>query len=254
MASGPLTPPEAVALLCEGFPGVEAEVSHGSPSWTVDGRSFASLRVNHHGDGRVALLLALPDGRASDLVAADPEVFHRPAYTRGDRWVGVELQVADWNEVCALVADAWRAAAGAEPAVPAPAVPAPRRLQPEEIDPLRSERGEARLDGLRRICLPLPEVTEARQFGMPSFRAGRKGFCTLHVHGGRFAVQAWVGEAGQAALSGDPRFRVPPYVGAHGWIELAVHDAVAWEEVERLVVGSYRHFALKRMLAALDAR
>jgi hypothetical protein len=250
-----------VSALCLALPGSAERVSHGAPDWTVDGRSFASLRVNHHGDGRVALVLALPDGRPSDLIAADPSIFHRPAYTRGDRWLGMSLNDlgapsgADWNEVVGLVAEAWRAAAPVSLAARLdglPDVPAPRPMTAEEIDPLRSPRGVELLEGLRRICLALPETSEASQFGAPSFRAGKKGFCTLHHQRARFALQVWVGEPGQAMLGADPRFRIPPYVGGNGWIELDVHDAVDRDEVAGLVLGSYRHYALKRMLKALD--
>jgi hypothetical protein len=39
----------------------------------------------------------------------------------------------------------------------------------------------------------------------------------------------------------------------NGWIELAVGARPNWGEIEGLALGSYRHFALKRMLAALPA-
>ena len=43
------------------------------------------------------------------------------------------------------------------------------------------------------------------------------------------------------------------YIGHRGWIDLDVEDHVDWDEVRALVLGSYRHFALKRMLKALGA-
>lgn len=35
-------------------------------------------------------------------------------------------------------------------------------------------------DDIRRIALAQPEAYEADHFGMPSFRVGRKIFCTIH--------------------------------------------------------------------------
>jgi predicted DNA-binding protein (MmcQ/YjbR family) len=57
------------------------------------------------------------------------------------------------------------------------------------------------------------------------------------------------------ALVDDPRFYVPAYYGPSGWLALDLTAApVDWEEVAELVETSYRQVALKRMLAALDAR
>jgi predicted DNA-binding protein (MmcQ/YjbR family) len=36
-------------------------------------------------------------------------------------------------------------------------------------------------DDVRRIALLQPEATEADHFGMPSFRVGKKIFCTIHA-------------------------------------------------------------------------
>jgi len=44
---------------------------------------------------------------------------------------------------------------------------------------------------------------------------------------------------------------VPSYMGHNGWIALDAERGVNWDEVESLVIDSYRHFALKRMLDVL---
>ena len=61
----------------------------------------------------------------------------------------------------------------------------------------------------------------------------------------------WVGADRQLALSDTPRYHIPAYMGHNGWISLDVEDHIDWEEVEDLLLESYRHFALKRMLKAL---
>ena len=64
----------------------------------------------------------------------------------------------------------------------------------------------------------------------------------------------WVGVEIQPALTADPRFRAPAYTGHNGWILLDVEERVDWDQVDDLLIASYRHFALKRMLKALDER
>jgi hypothetical protein len=55
-------------------------------------------------------------------------------------------------------------------------------------------------------------------------------------------------------MTSDPRFRIPPWLGHLGWIALDVSTHVDWNEVAALAQDSYRHFALKRMLAKLPVR
>ena len=64
-------------------------------------------------------------------------------------------------------------------------------------------------------------------------------------------LEIWVGVELQATLTDDPRFEIPAYTGHNGWILLDVEDHIDWSEAEDLILGSYRHFALKRMLKAL---
>jgi hypothetical protein len=46
------------------------------------------------------------------------------------------------------------------------------------------------------------------------------------------------------------RFYLPAYIGARGWIALRLdRGAIDWDEVAELVMGSYRLFAPKRLLA-----
>jgi hypothetical protein len=61
-----------------------------------------------------------------------------------------------------------------------------------------------------------------------------------------------VGAKRQLALTQDNRYRISPYTGHNGWIDLDVEDRQDWHEIEQLARESYRHFALQRMLKALD--
>jgi hypothetical protein len=63
----------------------------------------------------------------------------------------------------------------------------------------------------------------------------------------------WVGADRQGLLTADPRYEIPPYMGHNGWIALDVTRRCDADELRALALDSYRHFALKRMLAQLDA-
>ena len=58
--------------------------------------------------------------------------------------------------------------------------------------------------------------------------------------------------AERPALLADPRFVVPGYEGAYGWLALDLRDGVDWAEVGELVEASYRLTAPPRLVAELD--
>jgi hypothetical protein len=95
--------------LCLALPEVSERESHGEPAWFVrDKKLFVTLSDHHH-DDRVAFWCAAPDGAQEELVTADPARFFRPPYVGGRGWLGVYLDVGlDWDEVAALVQDAYR--------------------------------------------------------------------------------------------------------------------------------------------------
>jgi hypothetical protein len=70
----------------------------------------------------------------------------------------------------------------------------------------------------------------------------------------RLQLYFWVGVAAQGLMTADERFEIPAYMGHQGWIALDVTDHCDWKEVRGLALASYRHFALQRMLKALDAQ
>jgi len=47
------------------------------------------------------------------------------------------------------------------------------------------------------------------------------------------------------------RYTIPPYMGHNGWIAIDVSRTLNERELQPLALESYRHFALKRMLAKL---
>jgi len=105
---------------------------------------------------------------------------------------------------------------------------------------------------LRKVCLPLPEVRETVKWGHPTFEAGKKIFAVLDRYDGRPCIAFRTPLDMVDELLADERFTEAPYAARFGWVCLNVEGPIDWDEVERLVQGSYRLVALKRMLAALE--
>ena len=245
---------QAVREACLCLPESEEFLSHGSPNFRVRGKTFATYTVNHHGDGRVALWLNAPPGSQELHVRAEPEYFFVPAYVGRRGWLGVILNSSiAWTRVVALIREAYEKAAPKEllrTLGKTPAIKAAKALTPVEIDPFKSARAAAVLKRLREICLRFPETSEGRQFGHPVWIAGKKTF-VMARHDGAMMLCFWVGVEAQSMLTADPRFSIPPYIGHNGWIGLNVGRHCDWQEVAALCEQSYRHFALKRMLASM---
>ncbi len=95
------------------LPGVEAVETAGHTGFSVNGKRFALLLVDHHGDGQLALHVKAPPGVQEALVA-ERTCFSRPAYLGNRGWVAVGLAPgggADWDEVEQLIEQAWRMSA-----------------------------------------------------------------------------------------------------------------------------------------------
>jgi hypothetical protein len=115
-------------------------------------------------------------------------------------------------------------------------------------------------EGVRRICLALPETSERLSHGAPTFFVrGKKTFVTcLDDHHGDGRLAIWCGAPpgvqDQLVDEEPERFFVPPYVGHRGWVGVRLDVDLDWDEVAGLVEESYRLVALKRLVAELDGR
>jgi len=247
----------AVREVCLSFPEATEVVSRGSPDFRVRGKTFASYIVNHHGDGRISLWLSAPPGAQQRYTESEPEQFFVPPYVGPRGWLGVHLNRGlDWTRVANHVREAYLCVAPKkliENLGPAIVIAPPTKtIDPAEFDPLVSKRAKQVLGGLRKICLGLPESSEGVAFGNPIWRAGKKTFCSANRYKDRMKLSFWVGSDMQAMLTFESRYQIPAYMGHNGWIDLDVEDQIDWDEVRELVLVSYRHFALKRMLNELD--
>ncbi len=248
---------QAVRQLMSSLPETEEVSSHGSPSFKVRGKTFATYTINHHGDGRVALNLDAPPGAQQLYTEMEPEYYFVPPYVGPKGWLGVALNTGiSWKSVVARTREAYENRAPATLVAQLPeqlsSQPPDRNLRPDEIDPYLGKRARDVLEALGKLCERLPETAQARQFGNPVWKAGKKTFVSTAYYTGRLNLSFRVGPERQTALSDAPRYHIPAYTGHNGWINLDVEDHADWAEIEGLVLESYRHFALKRMLRALD--
>jgi predicted DNA-binding protein (MmcQ/YjbR family) len=108
---------------------------------------------------------------------------------------------------------------------------------------------DAILERLRKIVRSLPETGEKTPWGPdPHFTVRDKIFAGYG--GGSLGVK--VDKELQAALvASDPRFSIAAYVGKHGWVDMKLGPKPDWNEVETLVVGSYKMIAPKKLAAAV---
>ena len=103
------TPLDRVRELCLSLPETSERLSHGQPSFFIrEKKSFVMYLDDHHGDGRVALWLAAPEGMLQALVEAAPEHYFRPPYVGHRGWLGVRLdRDLAWDEIAGAIEDAY---------------------------------------------------------------------------------------------------------------------------------------------------
>ena len=118
MISRPSSPEiiERLRAVCMALPEVTERLSHGEPTWFVRDKKVFVQSSDHHHDDRLGFWCAAPPGVQQELVETEPERFYRPPYVGGRGWLGVYLDVpdVDWDEIAAIVTDAYRVIAPAK--------------------------------------------------------------------------------------------------------------------------------------------
>jgi phosphoribosylglycinamide formyltransferase 1 len=96
------------------LPEADEVTSHGMPCFgIIKGKKFAYVSSDHHGDGKVALLVKISGiEEQAMLIDSDEERYYRPPYF-GDGWVGIRLDLGDtdWDHIGEWLAKSWRAVA-----------------------------------------------------------------------------------------------------------------------------------------------
>lgn len=104
-----------VRATCLALPNTSERRSHGAPTFFVGKRAFVTFHDDHHGDGRLAIWCAAPDGEQQALVDADPEVYFVPPYVGKRGWLGVRLdRRLSKPEIAGIVENAYLAICGQE--------------------------------------------------------------------------------------------------------------------------------------------
>jgi formyltetrahydrofolate-dependent phosphoribosylglycinamide formyltransferase len=105
---------EQVRVRAMALPQAEETVSHGMACFgVIKGKKFAYVSNDHHGDGRIALLVKISGAdEQAQLIEQDEARYFRAAYF-GDGWLGLRLDLGenDWDEIGAWLARSWRAVA-----------------------------------------------------------------------------------------------------------------------------------------------
>ena len=98
-----------IRWLCLALPETSERLSHGHPAFFIRAkRTFVMFLTDHHGDGRLAIWCAAPEGIQDMLVQGDPERYFVPPYVGHRGWLGVRLdREPDWDEIAGVVEDAY---------------------------------------------------------------------------------------------------------------------------------------------------
>lgn len=94
----------AMALPC-----ATEKLSHGEPTWFVDGKKSFAMFCNYHHGMRLGIWIAAPAGVQEMLIQSDGDTFYRPPYVGPRGWVGINLDgEVDWEELADLLKEAYR--------------------------------------------------------------------------------------------------------------------------------------------------
>lgn len=103
-----------VDTLALALPETHAQTSHGSPGWKVGSKSsskfFAIMWNRHHGAESIGLLVKCSgQDEMAELIAAEPDIYFRPAYYGPSDWVGIALDRprVDWDHVADRLWQSW---------------------------------------------------------------------------------------------------------------------------------------------------
>ncbi len=103
-----------VRALALALPEADEVLSHGMPCFgVIKGKKFAYVSLDHHGDGKLALLVKVSGlDEQQQLIENDPARYYRPAYF-GDSWIAIRLDLGDndWDGIGEWLGRSWRMSA-----------------------------------------------------------------------------------------------------------------------------------------------
>lgn len=231
---------DRLRALCFGLPAAEEKPSHGSPSFFVRGKQFASFTMGY-GYGPSAWVKCDLE-RQAELVAAAPDRYYVPKYVGVKGWVGVILdERTDWERLGVLLEAGWDAVAP-KTARDAPILPPPRNSpRLAETDP---QLAASLLSKIETIARGLDDGCEVeRHDAGATLRAHGKPLCYFndnHHHDGILSISVRCPfEEAQRLAASARRFYFPSYIAKRGWVAIRLDQGpVDWGEVEAFLSTS----------------
>ncbi|OLT20408.1 phosphoribosylglycinamide formyltransferase [Pseudonocardia sp. CNS-139] len=112
---------------------------------------------------------------------------------------------------------------------------------------------------VRALCTALPETTEARTHGAPTWFVRRRSFAKFVDPAGHRLDQPYValwaaappGVRQELVAAAPDRFFEPRF-GGRGWVGVRLDGEPDWAEVREVVTDAYRQVAPKSLAARLD--
>ena len=102
-------PLDRLRRICLALPETTERLSHGEPTWFVQGKKVFLTYAEQHHDDRIGFWCAAPPGEQQAQAAAAPDRFFVPPYVGGRGWLGVWLDLpVDWSEIEGIVREAYR--------------------------------------------------------------------------------------------------------------------------------------------------
>ncbi len=109
------------------------------------------------------------------------------------------------------------------------------------------------LEKMRTICLALPDTQETLTWGIPHFRVNNKIFCGCSERRARPEIGLKMESDQSEVMMKLPGIEKAPYSReGDGWVTVIPGIFDDWDEIEQLLIGSYRLIAPKRTAALLD--
>jgi hypothetical protein len=110
VAKRTVDPVEQLRAVAMALPEMSERISHGEPTWFVQGKkTVVMLDDHHHSADHLAFWCPAPPGVQEELVRTEPDRFFRPPYVGHRGWIGVRIdRTPDWDEVAQIVAEAYR--------------------------------------------------------------------------------------------------------------------------------------------------
>lgn len=105
---------------------------------------------------------------------------------------------------------------------------------------------------LREFCLLLPESVEVELMGNTAFRVSTRTFAVVEHLDDRVVVSVKLAVEEQAGVVTQTGYEVDPDTGGYGWTRISIDESIDWDEVDHLVMSSYRGQAPEHLQRQLD--